>query len=158
MMTSLTSVQTKGIKRSIAETNSVTLFDEPGENKQENGAAGGKKRQRWKEKEEKDCRFFFLRLRGGISEARSTGAPLRACRKKSAQPPSNPRNFENFQAKTLRQRNAQARHNSPWGTPPDSRPLTSYSTSKPGLRSRSLPPFSPPLSIYFYTHTHTHTH
>jgi ATP-dependent RNA helicase DHX37/DHR1 len=53
MMTSLTSVQTKGIKRSIAETNSVTLFDEPGENKQENGAAGGKRRQRWKEKEEK---------------------------------------------------------------------------------------------------------
>jgi ATP-dependent RNA helicase DHX37/DHR1 len=53
MMTSLTSVQTKGIKRSIAETNSVTLFDEPGENKQENGAAGSKRRQRWKEKEEK---------------------------------------------------------------------------------------------------------
>jgi hypothetical protein len=46
--------------------------------------------------------FFFLRLRGGISEARSTGAPLRACRKKSAQPPSNPRNFANFQAKTIR--------------------------------------------------------
>ena len=52
MMTSLTSVQTKGIKRSIAETCSVTLFDKPGENKQANGAAGGKKKQRWKEKEE----------------------------------------------------------------------------------------------------------
>jgi ATP-dependent RNA helicase DHX37/DHR1 len=53
MMTSLTAVQTKGIKRSIAET-SVPLFDEPGEDKQANGAAGGKRRQRWKEKEEVD--------------------------------------------------------------------------------------------------------
>ena len=53
MMTSLTAVQTKGIKRSIAET-SVPLFDEPGEDKQTNGAAGGKRRQRWKEKEEVD--------------------------------------------------------------------------------------------------------
>ena len=51
MMTTLTAVQTKGIKRSIAENDSIKLADETGE-KQGDGVGGNKKKQRWKEKEE----------------------------------------------------------------------------------------------------------
>lgn len=54
MMTSLTSVQTKGIKRSMAEVDSVQLFDETGVKNQSAGTAGSKRRQRWKEKEDKE--------------------------------------------------------------------------------------------------------
>lgn len=52
MMTSLTSVQTKGIKRSIAEGDSVTLGNEIGEHQKTNGAAEFKKKRRWKEKDQ----------------------------------------------------------------------------------------------------------
>ena len=51
MMTTLTAVQTKGIKRSIAENDSIKLADETGE-KQGDGVGGNKKKQRWREKEE----------------------------------------------------------------------------------------------------------
>lgn len=54
MMTSLTSVQTKGIKRSMAEVDSVQLFDETGVKNQSSGTAGSKRRQRWKEKEDQE--------------------------------------------------------------------------------------------------------
>ncbi len=54
MMTTLTAVQTKGIKRSIAEADSVKLINEKGGEQGINGSVGGKKKQRWKGKEEQE--------------------------------------------------------------------------------------------------------
>lgn len=53
MMTSLTAVQTKGIKRSMAESDPVPLFDETVERGQAPGIAGSKRRQRWRDKEDR---------------------------------------------------------------------------------------------------------
>ena len=55
-MTSLTSVQTKGVKRALTEESSALLFDAPDASKNVNGVAGAKKRQRWIQKEEEEER------------------------------------------------------------------------------------------------------
>ena len=52
---------------------------------------------------------------------------------------------------------AQPRHNSPWGAPPDSRPLTSYSTCKLKASSSGLCLLFPLASPFTSTNTNTHT-
>jgi len=51
MMTSLTSIQTKGVKRALTEESLSLLFDAPDGTKSINGVAGAKKRQKWKQEE-----------------------------------------------------------------------------------------------------------
>ena len=91
--------------------------------------------------------FFFSKAKGGGGGPTKWGG---------AQPPTDPRalkkrkigaaehqpaKFRDFSTQNAPP--AQARHNSPWGAPRDSRPLSTYSTCKPALRSRSLPPLFP---------------
>ena len=53
MMTSLTSVQTKGIKRTLVEAESASLLLEASGEKI-NGVAGGKKKQKWKQERDEE--------------------------------------------------------------------------------------------------------
>ena len=73
MMTSLTSIQTKGVKRALNEESVALLFDTPDDSKTVNGVAGAKRRQRWKHEEEEeeenapelenDCNVIGLEVR-----------------------------------------------------------------------------------------------
>ena len=97
--------------------------------------------------------IFFLKAKGGALGRRSSAPPPCLRRKKSPNSLLNPRNFENFRPKTLRQLNPViTRLGAPLEIRPRSRliPLQSHA-SAPGLCLLSPLP-SPLIS----THTHTH--